>query len=243
MNIGIWRIATALVVVVVVALGWFLGISPQLTRASVAADQLKDVQATNAQHEAELAALKKQFATLPEIEAELDGLRESLPAVPSFAEFMSDLSSIEARTNAQVIGYSTEPSIPYAATEEATNKGEVSTSVTGENFMAIPMSFEVGGTYAQNLDFVSRVQTNSRLFLITDINVSEVKVPTAAEGAIVGGGGPEPYQFQMIGYLYVLLDPTYVPVTSDEDPVVEEPTPAPTGSGVPTPTPTDTTAP
>lgn len=239
MNIGIWRIGTALVVVVIVALGWFLGISPQLSRAGIAADQLKAVKDTNAQQEAELAALKKQFIELPDIEAELDELRLTVPAVPSFAEFMRNLSTIETRSGARIIAYSADPSIPYTASAEATNKGEASTTITGENFMLIPVSFEVGGSYAQSLDFIKRVQTNQRLYMITDINIKEV---TVGGGAIVAPGTPELYQFQMVGYLYVLLDPTYVPVSSTPEPEVE-PTPAPTGSGIPTPSPTDTPAP
>jgi Tfp pilus assembly protein PilO len=238
-NIGIWRIGTALVVVVIVALGWFLGISPQLSRAGIAADQLADVKATNAQQEAELAALKKQFASLPEIEAEIEELRETVPAVPNFAEFMRNLDTFETRTGARMLAYSADPSIPYAASAETTNKGEASTSITGENFMLIPISFEIGGSYAQNLDFVKRVQTNQRLYLMTDINIKEVQV---SAGAIVAPGTPELYQFQMSGYLYVLLDPTYVPVSSTPEPEIE-PTPAPTGSGIPTPNPTDTPAP
>ncbi|CAN5561748.1 hypothetical protein BH10ACT7_BH10ACT7_13920 [soil metagenome] len=75
----LWILVIALASVVVLVLGWVVGVKPQLD-AVVAAEQLRlQVEQENVQHAADLAELKLQFADIDELRDELEGLREAVP--------------------------------------------------------------------------------------------------------------------------------------------------------------------
>ena len=56
-----WIVGAVLAIVAVLALGWFLGISPQLDEARAANTDRQNVEIQNAAYAAQLETLKKQF--------------------------------------------------------------------------------------------------------------------------------------------------------------------------------------
>ena len=55
----LWLLGTVAVIVIVVVLGWFLGISPKLAEGDAAISQIADVNAQNAVQQAALGQLKE----------------------------------------------------------------------------------------------------------------------------------------------------------------------------------------
>lgn len=75
----LWIIILALASVVVVVLGWVIGVKPQVD-SIVAAQQLRDqVIQENIQHGADLVGLKQQFSEIDVLRRELSQLRETVP--------------------------------------------------------------------------------------------------------------------------------------------------------------------
>jgi Tfp pilus assembly protein PilO len=96
-NNRMWIIGTALLVVATVALGWTLGISPQLKAAATAAVETVSVDGQNVKNEADLEALKEKFSDIDSIRAELDALNISLPRDPQLATFIRQINSLAAQ--------------------------------------------------------------------------------------------------------------------------------------------------
>ncbi|SEB40724.1 hypothetical protein SAMN04489806_0464 [Paramicrobacterium humi] len=65
--------------------------------------------------------------------------------------------------------------------------------ITADNFVAIPISIDVRGSYAQALSFTSALQHGSRLFLVTELSTDE------------NSENPAELDAHISGYAYVLL--------------------------------------
>lgn len=72
--------------------------------------------------------------------------------------------------------------------------------VDGANFIAIPIQISLTGDYQKTMDFISQLQSGTRLFLVTTLNVTNQPDPTT--GAVGSNAST------VGGFVYVLLDPT-----------------------------------
>jgi Tfp pilus assembly protein PilO len=87
-----------------------------------------------------------------------------------------------------------------AATASAAGTPAVSSPlITQTNYAAIPVTVTVRGQYANVLDFVSGLQSGSRLFLVTGLSTTQ----TTAQGAVAGS-----VDAKVSGYVYAILEPT-----------------------------------
>lgn len=99
--------------------------------------------------------------------------------------------------------------------------------ITASNFVAVPVTISVGGSYPAVQAFTKATQTAERLFLVTALALSP------ADSASTG---PEaPYTAVLTCYVWVLLDPAAEETAAAD---IEE-----AGSGNAEPTPTETPAP
>lgn len=79
--------------VVLAAGGFFLGVQPQLDRASAARAERTSVEASNAKTRAELERLREQAKSLPKMRSELAALRASVPPTASAAGLISQVNA------------------------------------------------------------------------------------------------------------------------------------------------------
>ncbi|RNE59223.1 hypothetical protein EEJ31_10675 [Cryobacterium tepidiphilum] len=75
--------------------------------------------------------------------------------------------------------------------------------VTGDNFVAIPVSVTVHGDYGHVLDFIEGLQTGTRLVLVTGFNTTGEPSAGSRGGESTGGV----VTASISAYVYVLLDP------------------------------------
>lgn len=224
-KLRIWMLGSAIVALLVVAGGWFLGISPLLTAASAGKTETENVEATNAVQAAALAKLKQQYTGIDALKVDLAELRESVPADADIAGFLRELSAIATASGVTVETFTASDALPYAAPapevveeapaadatipEGATATGETAetapvaatTSAAGvpaapvaldaANFISIPLGISVTGDSAQSLEFVSRLQSSERLYLLTDLSIA-----TDDAGVVTT---------ELTGYIYVML--------------------------------------
>jgi Tfp pilus assembly protein PilO len=257
----LWLIGLVAVMVAVVALGWLLGIQPQLAAAAAADQQRATVQTQNATNETVLAKLKKDYSSIDELKQQLVSLRQSVPASAEMSAFVTELDSLSAAHQVTVKTIGVSDAMPYtppvAPPTAATSTASPSPSptatpapvaaaptaptappavtnakITAANFIAIPIQLSLSGTYSSVLDFVNGLQMGPRLFLVTKFSTTASSDPKATPGAVDATVG---------GYVYVVLDAN----AAAEKAATPSPTPKPKATATPksTTTPTATTTP
>ena len=225
----LWILGAVLLIVVVVVLGWMLGISPKLGEARAAKADQASVESQNAAFETQLAALKDQFESIGELRTELSALREAVPTGADMPAFVGQLDEIAKAHNVTLTAITVSDAQAYlpivaaplaeAAPVEGAAPGEgaavgdsaaaapaapapapaapaptVNALVTAANFVAIPITLSIDGSYDAVLDFVEGLQLGERLFMVTTFTTSV----TADSGNVTGA---------ITGFVYVLLEP------------------------------------
>jgi Tfp pilus assembly protein PilO len=262
----IWVVATAMVTIAILALGWFLGAAPRLAEAAEATDQRIAATAVNDEQVAAIAALKDEFESIDAIRAELDELRLSLPAEVDLDGFIDQIGAAAAANGVAVTGFTAEdpavfavlaPDAPVVAEvtpEESSDEAgpESPATVEGadvavpavtdalvspENFITLKVGMTVEGAFDDVVGFVADMQRSPRLFLVANLNIGTTE---AATTGIVEG------------LIYVLIDPTLAVAPESENSAetgatpetpTNTPTPTPTATGMPTPVVTEAPVP
>jgi len=229
-------IVAALSAVAVLALGFLLGVQPQLASASAAAEQRATVDAQNDGLRSTLTQLVTENEQLSTLSADRDARRASVPDSADMPELIRQLDEMAEAAGVPVTSFTTADAVSYempvAASDPAVSEGEESSdssaeptpaeatgpvapaqytdpAVTAANFSTIAVTVDVEGSYAQALDFVDRLQKGSRLFLVTTITSAEAaesEGDTAAPGAQTWTVG---------GLVFVLQDGDDAPAADD----------------------------
>lgn len=172
-------IAMGLLAVGVLALGWFLGISPILAQAAAADAQRTSVELQNAQLAADLVSLKADFETIDEARAELEVLGEAVPANAATAQLSAQISGAASSTGAAITSLTfNNPSLytPEAAEGAASTTGALAgTAPSGAlltRLYTMTISGTVLGTTDQVTQFLAALQGLPRLVVVTDVRVS-----------------------------------------------------------------------
>jgi Tfp pilus assembly protein PilO len=255
---------TVLLMVVLVAAGWFLVAQPQLASASTANQSLAGVQAQSAATQATITHLVAEQKNLPALKKELAALRRSIPGGAESSAYIDGLIALAAAAGVTITEITLDDPVAYsspvpAASTTAPAKGASASPsptpsakptaapaptgwtppsdprITAGNFVAIPVSVTTVGDWSTTLTFIHGLQTGQRLFLVTGITTD------------VEGDGT--LKAVIKGYIYVLLDPASAKIDTSkaEAALTPTPTPTPTVSTSPNPsgssTPTPTTSP
>ncbi|SEM89030.1 hypothetical protein [Cryobacterium luteum] len=205
----LWLIGSALVTSVIVVLGVLLGIQPQLETMNAANASRAAVQATNTGHVALLARLKHDFANLDALTTTADALAESVPSgsmMPALvdqldAEALAAGLTLTGMTVTEAVAYA--PILPAAAAVPADGAAVpadpavvpavvpaavvTTTAVNATNFAAFPLQVTVTGSYDEVLDFVARLQSGSRLFLVSGLDTVAAPALPGLVNATVSG--------------------------------------------------------
>jgi Tfp pilus assembly protein PilO len=221
-------IGAVLTGVVVLALGFLVGVQPQLVATTTAESQQQSVETQNATLRASLATLEQDNARLPALQAQLTTLDASVPSQAAMSSFLTELDQLAGASGTTVTGFTSSDAVAYeptvtdaAAAAPATTDSTVTDSaatdaaaaapaapvapdlvtdplVTATNFSSIPITVSIQGSYAQARDFLAKLQGGSRLFLVTTF------ASTGSSEAGEGAGVPD--QWTVGGLVYVLQD-------------------------------------
>ena len=246
---------TIFVMVVLVAVGYFLVAQPQLAAASTANAQLVNAQSQISTTQAALISLKNEQEKLPDMKAQLKALQLSIPSNidgSAYIRGLNDLASAAGVTITSIAVTDPQAYVPPvlampAATPTASPSPSASATpapaaaapavsgwvptmdalITGTNFVTIPVTVTVTGSFDGSLGFIHGLQTGTRLFLVTGIVTKQAE----------GGSG---VTATVSGYIYALIDPKLAAAeAANEKPAAAATTTTPT----PTTTPTATTSP
>ena len=257
---------TIFLMVALVAIGYFVVAQPQLATAATAGDQLTGARAQIAASQATIIQLKKEQEKLPELKTQLASLQQSVPTDAQISSYIEGLNSLATSSGVSITGITVSAGVAYvppvvvaapaatttptpspspsatAAAEPPASAGPTvwtpttDPTITGQNFVAIPVSVTLTGQSDNAHSFIKGLQSGTRLFLVSAITI-------AADSA-----SPNSVTATIAGYIYVILDPTTatkstVPATTTTTTVTATPTATPSPSGTATPTPSQSPTP
>jgi Tfp pilus assembly protein PilO len=115
----LWMIGGALAAVLIAIGAYLLGIQPQLQSAAAAADQQVQAQSQLQQTQVELAQLKKDYASMDQLTAQLATLRKSVPGTSAVSDFVRQLSTQASAANVSISSINVSEPTAYAPTKPA----------------------------------------------------------------------------------------------------------------------------
>ncbi|PWC06733.1 hypothetical protein [Mycetocola zhujimingii] len=113
----LWVLGLAVVMVGILAMGWFVGVDPQLQAKAAADEQRVSVEAQNDATVQTIAKLKGDFESIDALRAELAGLRSSIPADGDLPAFLTQLDTLAAESGTTVTSLTVAEAIEYTAPE------------------------------------------------------------------------------------------------------------------------------
>jgi Tfp pilus assembly protein PilO len=242
----IWTIGAVVVICAVLALGWLLGVAPELAQAHAAESTRAGVETLNAADEKGIDALKKQFDDLTTLEGTAATLRLAVPTEADAPAIIAEFNQVASTSAVTITSVALSDALPYEPPAAATTSGSgtavsgtsatatptptatstpvasgtgisgtgtlaagTASGLTSDNFVTVPITVTVEGTYARVLDFVGGLQSGSRLMLVTGFSTAPSDVAaTAATGVVTAN---------ISVYVFVLLDGS-APVTGGTTP-------------------------
>jgi hypothetical protein len=242
----VWSFATVLIIVIVVALGWFLGVSPKLAEAARFDSERLAVQGQNEVTRALIAQLEADFENIDELRDELALLRAQFPTQAEYdsavEEFVTAvLTQGLILQNLQI----NEPS-PTSASVLGPDEVAPEPEIDGEgvlpsgSLLLVSTSVTVFGPLDATLAFIDALQRSPRFGI----------VPTWTFNAEGGAGGETTitlHIYVVSGQDLVDVDPveSVEPSTDPSSEATPEPTtePSPATTDVPASTPEPTPTP
>jgi Tfp pilus assembly protein PilO len=183
-----WSAATALACVLLMAVTWFLLISPRREQAAetraaqVTAEQANDVLRTKVEQ------LRAEFADLPKTRAELAKIKTQMTPTADLSQLVRTVSALSVAAGADLVSIT-----PGAAVQPAGAGGKGGTA-TAAGVVTIPLSIVVTGDYYQVVGFVRRLQTEmTRAVLISGLQIDKAN-----------GGGTNQVQLTVSGDVFSL---------------------------------------
>jgi|GEM_PF-2420258 len=214
-----WIIGAALLAVVAIVLGWFVGISPQLSIASINDSARAGIESQNSTTQIEIARLKKQFDNLPALQKQLDTLGVTVPNENKLEEFTAQIAAATVASGAVIKTITFGDAASFVPTLSFLSR--MPPTVNPTTFVTIPYTMSATGTKEQLNAFLKIVQLGTRMTIMSSV--------VSAQGPDAAVWGSD-----ITGMTFVLLD---VPIAVNPDGA------ATTGGTSPTATPTPIPAP
>src|SRR5215218_385373 len=110
-----WSLLAVVLILAVLAAGWFLLVAPKRTEAAELQDQAASQNAANARLLTELDMLKQQQTELPQKQAELAVMRKQIPDNPALPTLIRDLTQAGRKVGVSIDNMSPAVPAPVAA--------------------------------------------------------------------------------------------------------------------------------
>lgn len=224
----LWILLTVVLGIGILALGWFLGISPKLDEASATDASKSTVDALNQQKSLEVQRLKTDSTKLPAIRQELSQLLEQLPSNAAYPTFLTELNQIAGANHIDVTNVTfavpttltgattsaavTSPTPSASSTATAAPPAPVTNVVPPGSTVAIPTTMTLTGTFNSLQSATGDLQTGKRLFLVSGLQFAKIDASASDSSAA--------YTVNVTGTMYVLTDgSTLISSTAASSPV------------------------
>lgn len=173
-----WVSGTAVLVLIVLAAGWFLLISPKKSEAASLQATALGQQSTNDGLRAKVSQLKAEDAQKPQQEAKLATFRQQVPQTPAEPALVRRLSAIAKQSNV------------FFESLNVVNPNGLNVpgapAATKDNILEqITVTMTVEGTYYSAERFLNLIEGLKRVTLVTSVTINSA-------GDVSTGGTPDP---------------------------------------------------
>lgn len=201
-----WTVLTAVGVVVVLAAGWFLLVSPQKSKAADLKSQTATQQSANATLQAQVAQLEQQKKGLPAQQRLLDQIATKIPGTPELPTLIRQLSTAAKGAGVDLVSLApappamvtpVAPAVPAPAPASTTaSSGSTSTGSTStaaapaapaapatSPLAQIAVSINVTGSYFNITSFFHALEQLRRSMLVTQFSLAPGGAGKGAQAA------------------------------------------------------------
>lgn len=192
----LWAVGTAVLVLILLAGTFFLGVSPQLSATDTATASLTAVQAQNAAEEVTLKGLKKDYEDIEDLRDELEELRLSVPDGRDESSLVGNLNVWAANRGFFIESIEFDTPVAWVPTETTDQELLNAMGQVGEGrFYALTVRIQgTAETPGQLMSFLDDVQHGDRLVLVNEFSVSAVEEANQELGG----------RLNIIGQIFVL---------------------------------------
>lgn len=187
-----WMAGTVVALLVIVAAGWFLAISPQKHKVSSLGAQSAGQEQINSGLRVKLSTLTAQMSAVPSEEAAVAAITQRIPNSPNMPDYVRALTTIAGQTGVELVSIA--PAVPAAvavpaaaiAPAAAATPSASATAVQAApaapavSLQAIPVALTVQGGYFQIQQFTAALQRLSRSTVLTTVAIApagQLKAP------------------------------------------------------------------
>jgi Tfp pilus assembly protein PilO len=188
-----WAAGTAVALVVIVAAGWFLAISPQKHKVSNLGSQATGQEQANVGLHATLAELTAKMSAVPSEQAAVQAVTQKIPSDPEMPAYVRELTTIAGQTGVELVSIA--PSVPAPVTVAAATVPVATASASAAtddaatpaapaapavSLQSIPVALTVDGGYFQIQQFTAALQRLGRSTVVTSVSMapgSPLKAP------------------------------------------------------------------
>jgi Tfp pilus assembly protein PilO len=191
-----WAAGTVVALLVIVAAGWFLAISPQKHKVSSLSAQSAAQEQVNSGLHVKISELTAQMSAVPSEEAAVAAVTQKIPNDPAMPDYVRALTTIAAQTGVELISIA--PAAPAAvvvaaavvpaattATPSASAPAAVQAAPAGPavSLQGISVALNVQGGYFQIQQFTAALQRLARSTVVTSVAIApggQLKPPKIA---------------------------------------------------------------
>jgi Tfp pilus assembly protein PilO len=172
----LWTIGSVLLMVLILAGGYVLGVQPQLAAASTSDQDRLNQEAQNAVLATDLNALKTQFESIDDVRAELADIRLEIPQAADLDDLIDQLSVFASESGVTITDYvAGEATVFVPSVDGAVEQAEepvANADPSASQFVTLPIDITLEGNYDSLLSFLNSAQLGKRLFLAYGVDVS-----------------------------------------------------------------------
>ncbi len=161
-----WYAGAAATSVGVLAVGYFLLVSPQQSNASDITTQTGAVESANVAAQGQIDALKAQYPDLPQLQAQVAAIRARIPQSPQEPALLRSISALAKSSGVSLVSVQAQAPTPVGGPVAG------STATAGSAVSQIPLTIEVTGSFANTRLFLNGIESMRRSMLVTGLDVS-----------------------------------------------------------------------
>jgi Tfp pilus assembly protein PilO len=190
-----WSAGSVVLIVAILAAGWFLLISPKHHTTSDLKSKVTAQESDNARLQAKLQELQAQQQDLPKQQAQLAELKTRIPDNPALPSLIRDLTAAARKVGVSIDSMT--PSTPVAAVAASPTAAVESPATAAPPsstvLFAVPLGLSITGSYFELEQYLNKLEGLQRSFLVSGFTLS----PSAATGAATTGASSDTTSTQL----------------------------------------------
>ncbi|HTW19060.1 MAG TPA: type 4a pilus biogenesis protein PilO [Mycobacteriales bacterium] len=181
-----WTVFTAIAVLAVLVVGWFLLVKPQNSKVSTLKSQAATQQSSNAVLQSQIASLESEQRQLPQQQAALQKFASEVPPNASEPMLIRQLSAAAAGAGVDLVSIT--PGAPTVVSGTSTTSGGTTSlapaTSTANQLVQLPVSLAITGTFPNVESFFQALEKLRRSTLVTNWSLCPDPAVAGSSGSV-----------------------------------------------------------